>query len=283
MSRLRVLQATGTRKPLYCFTGIGGQLDMYQHMARLLDDDRPVYGSKMVGSEGECEPIRELHQIAATHAADIRGFQPHGPYFLFGYWFGGVLAFEIARELISHGERVGLVGMANSPAPGFPKIPSPLFRARAHVRNFVGLGNGQRIDYLRARMEHRARVTQRVLGVRDPIDDVWQNTQDPRERRIGNALAEAYAHYEPAPLSVDVLFLSPDIPPDWPPTKFDDPLLGWGPVMRGRIIQCQTPGSHLSMFDPGNVEVLVEHLRAGLAQAERALAGEPRMVPRAHP
>jgi aspartate racemase len=267
---------------LYCFTGIGGRLDMYQHLAQQLRDERPVYGAKMIGTEGECDPLREIHQIASTHAADIRGVQPHGPYFLFGYWFGGALAFEVARELISHGERVGLVAMANAPAPGFPKLPSPVFRARTHVRNFMNLSNGQRAGWLRARVQNRLKVTGSVLGVREPVDDVAEKTEDPLERRIGSALAEAYVHYTPTPLSVDVLFLSPDIPPDWPPMKFDDPLLGWGPVMRGRIIQCQTPGSHLSMFDPGNVEVLVQHLRAGLAQAERALAGQP-AVDAAHP
>jgi thioesterase domain-containing protein len=280
MSRVRLLQPSGTRKPLYVFTNIGGQLDMYEHLARLLADERPVYGLKMIGSQNECEPLREIHQIASTHAADIRGVQPHGPYFLFGYWFGGVLAFETARELLSHGERVGLVAMANCPAPGFPKIPSPLFRARTHVRNFYNLGSGKRIAWLRERFQHRLKVTQAAIGVRDPVDDVAEDTVDPLERRVGNALAEAYMHYTPTPLSVDVLFVSPDIPPDWPPTKFDDPLLGWGPVMRGRIMQAQAPGSHLSMFDPGNVETLVYHLRAALAQSERALAGQP-IVPTA--
>lgn len=251
---------------------------MFQHLARQLADERPVYGVKMIGSENECEPLREIHQIASTHAADIRGVQPHGPYFLFGYWFGGVLAFEVARELISHGERVGMVAMANCPAPGFPKLPSPLFRARAHVRNFFSLATGKRASWLRDRVRHRLEMTQAAIGVREPAEDHAMDTEDPLERRVGNALAEAYLHYAPTPLSVDVLFVSPDQPPDWPPTKFDDPLLGWGPVMRGRILQCQTPGSHLSMFDPGNVEVLVQHLRASLAQAERALAGQPRVA-----
>jgi thioesterase domain-containing protein len=279
MSRLRLLQPSGSRQPLYAFTNIGGQLDVYQHLARLLADERPVYGVKMIGSEGECDPLREIHQIASTHAADIRGVQPHGPYFLFGYWFGGVLAFEVARELIAQGERVGLVTMANCPAPGFPKIPSPLFRARAHVKNFIQHRN--RVAWLRERVEHRLKVTQTAIGVREPVHDVADDPNNPGDalaRRIGAALAEAYLHYAPTPLSVDVLFLSPDIPPDWPPTKFDDPLLGWGPVMRGRILQGQTPGSHLSMFDPGNVEVLVSHLRAALAQSERALAGQPSLA-----
>jgi thioesterase domain-containing protein len=269
MSRIRVLQATGTRKPLYIFPGIGGTLDTFADLARRFSGERPVYGVKMIGTQNECEPLREMQQLASTHAADIRMVQRHGPYFLFGYSFGGALAFEVARELLSHGERVGLVAMADSPVPGYPKFPGPIKRAKAHVDTFLKLDGSARAAYLKARMENRLRTTKRLFGVRDQ-EEIAETPEDPIERRVLNALAEAYAHYVPTPLSVDVLFLSADTQPDWPATKFDDPLAGWGPVLRGRIIQCQTPGSHLNIFEPRNVGPLVEHLRAGLAQAERA-------------
>jgi thioesterase domain-containing protein len=277
MTRIRVLQPTGTRKPLYLFTGIGGTLDTFVDLARQLSDERPVYGMKMVGSQGECEPLREMQQLASTHAADIREVQAHGPYFLFGYSFGGVLAFETARELQSQGERVGLVAMADCPAPGYPKLPPAHRRVRTHVQNFFK--NSGRLAYLQARITNRVKVTQRMLGVREAVEDVAETVEDPVERRVCNALHEAYTHYTPVPLSVDVLFLSADSKPGWPAQEFDDPMLGWGPAMRGRIIQCQTPGTHLTMFEPGNVDALVQHLRAGLAQAERALSSRPSMEP----
>jgi thioesterase domain-containing protein len=260
------------------FPGIGGSLDMYADLARAFADDRPVYGIKMVGAQGECEPLREVQQIASTHAADIRGVQAHGPYFLLGFSFGGVLAFETARELLTHGERVGLVAMADCPAPGYRKAPPAVVRARAHVRNFFSLKNSERVEYVQARLKNRVKLTGRLLGAREPVEDVAE-TEDPIVRRVESALAEAHLHYTPTPSSVDVLFLSPESELDRPAQKYDDPMLGWGPVMRGRIIQCQTPGSHLSMFTPGNVETLVQHLRAGLAQAERALSSRPSMEP----
>jgi surfactin synthase thioesterase subunit len=101
MSRIRVLQATGTRKPLYIFPGIGGTLDTFADLARRFSGERPVYGVKMIGTENECEPLREMQQLASTHAADIRMVQRHGPYFVFGYSFGGALAFEVARAVVT--------------------------------------------------------------------------------------------------------------------------------------------------------------------------------------
>jgi thioesterase domain-containing protein len=97
-----------------------------------------------------------------------------------------------------------------------------------------------------------------------------QSGEPPIDRRVLNALDEAYCYYVPTPLAIDVLVLSADTPPDLPAMKFDDALLGWGPMLRGRIIQCQTPGTHFDLFAPQNLDVLVQHVRAGLAQAERS-------------
>jgi thioesterase domain-containing protein len=189
-----------------------------------------------------------------------------------------VLAFEVARELSCHGERVGLVAMADCPAPGYPKLQPTLVRARVHARNFIALSGVERMSYLRARIEHRLEPAMRLLQFvrgseeRSPQDariaDAASLRHEP-ERRFANALQDAYYHYVPTPLAVDVLFLTADTPPDWPATEFDDPLMGWGSVLQSRIIQCQTPGTHLSIFDPGNADVLARHVRLALKQAER--------------
>ena len=49
--------------------------------------------------------------IAALYIKEIRTVQPHGPYFLGGYSFGGVLALEMAQQLRSQGEKIALVAM----------------------------------------------------------------------------------------------------------------------------------------------------------------------------
>jgi hypothetical protein len=143
----------------------------------------------------------------------------------------------------------GLVAMADARVPGYPKVPGPLKRATTHFGTFLKLDNSARAAYLKARVENRIRTTKRMFGMHEQ-EEIAEISEDPIERRVLNALAEAYAHYVPTPLSVDVLFLSADTQPDWPASKFDDPLAGWGPVLRGRIIQCQTPGAHLDIFEP---------------------------------
>ena len=250
----------------------------FADLARRLSRDRSIYGVKLAGTLGECEPLREMQKLASLHAADIRTVQREGPYFLFGYSFGGALAFEVARELQALGGRVGLVVLADSPAPGYPEFPPALVRAGAHLAKLFKLGHRGRIAYLKARVERRVGVARRMLGMEEPPPveapvthaALHPSDEPPIERRVLNALDEAYHYYVPTPLATDVLVLSAENTPDLPAMKFDDALLGWGPVLRGRIIQCQTPGNHFDLFAPQNLEVLVQHVRAGLAQAERS-------------
>jgi thioesterase domain-containing protein len=49
---------------------------------------------------------------------EIQRVQPKGPYHLFGFCFGGMVAFDMARRIEAKGERVAYLGMYNSPAPG---------------------------------------------------------------------------------------------------------------------------------------------------------------------
>ena len=55
-----------------------------------------------------------LKSMAADYVAEIRAVQPHGPYFLAGYSFGGRVSFEIAQQLVRAGERVSFLGMIDT-------------------------------------------------------------------------------------------------------------------------------------------------------------------------
>jgi thioesterase domain-containing protein len=211
-----------------------------------------------------------VSRLAQLYAAELRGAQPRGPYYLFGYSFGGVVAFEVARELVAQGQRVGLVVMADCPAPGYPKPPPVWERARTHARNLVDGTPTERVRYLRDRVENTVTRMSTWLGFVphvdiEPVDKVPEHI-----KHVDAALYEAYNHYQPTPQCVDVLFLTADTAPDWPTAKFDDPLMGWAVALRGRISQCSVPGAHLSIFAPENVPVLVERIQAALRAAERA-------------
>jgi thioesterase domain-containing protein len=267
----------GGSKPLFVFPGVYGAPETFKDMATELGSRRSVYGFRHIGAQKECEPVRQVSRLAQLYAAELRRAEQRGPYYLFGYSFGGVVAFEVARELSSHGQKVGLVIMADCPAPGYPRAAPPWRRAKTHAHNLLSGTRSTRLRYLRDRVQNTAMRVVKLVGL-VPHDEP-RGVTPAHMQRVNAALYEAYQHYEPSPQCIDVLFLTADTPPDWPTVVFDDPLLGWGPMLRGRLSQCSVPGAHLSIFSPDNLELLTGQIRSALAQADRSHGEQGETMP----
>ncbi|HEV3003090.1 MAG TPA: alpha/beta fold hydrolase, partial [Pirellulales bacterium] len=98
----------GSRPPLFCAHPAGGTVFCYRELARLLADDQPVYGLQARGIDGREPPRARLEEMAADYVAEIRKAQPVGPYWLLGWSLGGLIVFEMARQLAAAGQRTGL-------------------------------------------------------------------------------------------------------------------------------------------------------------------------------
>ena len=55
-----------------------------------------------------------ITEMAAYHIGKIRSVQPQGPYLLGGMCAGGVIAFEMARQLQTQGEKVAMVALLDA-------------------------------------------------------------------------------------------------------------------------------------------------------------------------
>ena len=78
----------------------------YRHLLSDLKSDRPVFGLQPPPLDGKHRIPRTIEAMAADYVTEIRRVQPHGPYFLAGHSFGGLVSFEIAQQLVRQGERV---------------------------------------------------------------------------------------------------------------------------------------------------------------------------------
>lgn len=105
-SPLVAIQPNGTRPPFYYLHGDfnGGGLYCLK-LARNLGEEQPFYALQPHGIDGEAVP-NTIEQMAADHIQTLRAFQPRGPYQLGGHCNGGLIAFEMARQLEAMGERV---------------------------------------------------------------------------------------------------------------------------------------------------------------------------------
>ena len=84
---------------------------MFSPLARLLGQTYPVYGLQARGLDGKEAPFTSVQKMASHYVEQIRRVRPNGPYSILGSCTGGLIAYEMAQQLITDGEVVTLVVM----------------------------------------------------------------------------------------------------------------------------------------------------------------------------
>ena len=104
--------------PLWFVHDLQGSAYRVRHLARELGDDVPVWSFESPLLRGIRSPFSSLDTFAANYVTDLRSVQPDGPYRLAGYCFGGICAYEMARQLRREGEDVELLAIVDV-GPGY--------------------------------------------------------------------------------------------------------------------------------------------------------------------
>src|SRR5262245_8504619 len=103
------IQPNGERPPFFCVHGAVGGVLGFRHLARYMGSNQPFYAIQCVGHDGKQSPFRRIEDMAAHYLREIRETQPVGPYYLGGYSMGGIVAYEMTRQLKAAGEHVELL------------------------------------------------------------------------------------------------------------------------------------------------------------------------------
>jgi thioesterase domain-containing protein/acyl carrier protein len=227
------IRERGSRPPVYLVHGLGGEIGYFYNLPQYLHPEQPVYGL-----QAAADAYTAMEPMAAHYVREIRARQPTGPYLLGGYCLGGLVAFEMARQLVEAGESVPLLMIIDSAVPGTrrrtPSIASRMRRLASGTPAEV-LGNVKRgFDRAGALLKSERKVPS------DPDVIRWENV--PRAfHAIATRLVNALRGYAPRPLDQDVwLFRCDD-------SRFA-PDLGWGPLVRGRLTIVMIPGDHSNVL-----------------------------------
>ena len=151
-SSLVPAQPSGTKPPLFCVHGHTGEIFYCRNLSLSLGADQPILGLRSQGLGGEA-PFLTVEEMATHYLREIRTVQREGPYFLVGYCFGGMIAYEMGRLLKAQGEEVALLVMFNTPAPGslkwWPLRPDYLVtRITRELRNLRTLKTREKLVFL---------------------------------------------------------------------------------------------------------------------------------------
>ena len=278
ISSFVALQPNGSRIPFFCIPGAEEDPHYLLGLSRELGQDQPFFVVR------DPRPLRDrgvytLEEQAARFCAAIGAMRPEGPYLLGGFCYGGILAFEIARQLVAAGRDVALLVLFQVPTPGYPKIarhwkkylrqsaalvsrllrgePSLVWR---QVRSHLGVWRtlfGKR----RQALTRRVLVSTHMQAAIPPIERV-----ELRNERAARA-------YIPGKLQCNVVhFLAADEPHST--LILDDPRLGWGDVVGDRFSVRKTPGIAGEIFKPPNVSELGSQLRSLLDRENIHVPGQ---------
>jgi thioesterase domain-containing protein len=125
---------------------------LYKALARALEGKFSVYGV-FAGQEmsllGTGERTPSVTELAQTYLSLIRRTQPDGPYRLIGMSFGGIVAYEVAQQLLAAGEQVEVLGMLDS------VLPEPRL---AKMQRLFRLSSSELIAELSERVQGRLRA-----------------------------------------------------------------------------------------------------------------------------
>lgn len=260
------LRASGSKTPLFCVHGGGGHVLAYQDLAGALPDDQPVYGLSAPELDGALRSMT-VEELATVYNREIRCVQPHGPYRLCGYSFGGYVALEMAAQLIEAGEEVPILVMLDTGNSGYYRHLPPadwlqfwttrvIDRAKRYYRRLadrrVDVAISSAFYFVRKNVHLRLwTIVQRVFRI--------ANRPMPKQMRDNITMFKTLARsYDPKPIPAQVILFRVDQrDPEYSHNKF----LGWELIASKGVAVHYVPGDHLSFMRQPHVREVAEQLK----------------------
>ncbi len=279
------VQAGGSRQPFFFLHGdwTGGAFYCLK-LARELGPDQPFYVLEPYKFDALQVPPT-FEEMAAAHLESLRAVQPEGPYLLGGYCNGGLVAYEIARQLQAQGQTVDLLAVMD------PSAPAPYRLVRSIIGRsgkLMGLGQEKQLDWF-LRLRHTYRYLRfshyRRLKAAERSGSVQQGDELERIRNEVDAATPQLAAlvpsagslrqdwtgiynwvasgYLPDPYSGKITFF-------WAGEDLPFRSVGWRKVAEakgGEVEVHLIPGNHITSRTE-HLHILAEHLSMCLSKAQ---------------
>jgi amino acid adenylation domain-containing protein len=269
-SSLVEIQPNGSKPPFFCIHPLGGEILCYRNLAMHLAPEQPVYGLQPQGLDGKQPPYTQVEDLACHYIKQIQTLQPNGPYYLGGYSFGGVVAYEMAQQLHRQGEKVGILVMFDTARPGFSERSPFLQRIPIHLNNIFRLGPaylqqnfGAWKEWGKYKLKHKYKS---VLNVERLL------AKKSNHLAVIEANAQALSEYifQVYPGQMTLLRTQDENRKKAVGIKYD-PQFGWGDLVAGGLDIHYVPGSHLSLLEEPHVGMVAERLQVCLQKAYTSL------------
>jgi len=281
---LVALQPEGSGTPWFMVHPPGGIVVCYQALSQRLGRERPFYGIRSRGLHGEPELPGRLEEMALEYVAAIRELQPRGPYLLGGWSSGGLVALEMAQQLMAQGESIRMLAMLDTipetaDDPNWTDQPGREYGLDLSLEELSRLGPDEQLPYL---WQHALKLgliesSVSMQVAHQVIDDL---------KRIFHHHMVLTDQYVVRPYPGRITLIRPSDAPVAVPTSHDR---GWGRLAADVEVHF-VPGQHHSMVKEPHVQDLARTLEACLRQEQdswpvlkETSLEPPTTVPAIHP
>ena len=269
-SLITPVRSEGTRPPFFYLHGDaeGGGLHC-RKLADALDPEQPFYAVHPPALVDRELPT-SVEAMAADYVREIRAIQPQGPFRVGGFCNGGVVAFEIARQLAAAGETVeALILLDASGRNAYLKPLRAIVRFAARVGRLDAVAEAKLFGWLGARLFDLpgtaleikwgiARFIERRRGItHPPVADSVRKAAQPPEVEAYRSIVRAYI---PGRYRGRVTVLVPE------ERRRRRPDLWWSAIARDVDVRI-VPGAHLTALTV-HVEALAAQISASLMRSD---------------
>ena len=228
---LAIMQDKGDLPPMFCVHGD----EANYFLPKYLGEEQPFYAFFHQGEDGRPLPHVEVKDIASNFIRELKIVRPQGPYMLSGFSFGGLVAYEMAQQLIQNGDDVALLVLMDTYAPDeFAKVMRQESKLHYPLKKFI----------LR-RVVKWIHAQGKALPMRI------------RRFNIIDSYDQATYRYTPQPYQGPILFIKAADSPG--------PMhMGWKDLAHGGFEQVVSPGDHFTMIHEPNVQTLAKLMGEGI-------------------
>jgi thioesterase domain-containing protein len=256
--------------PFFCLPGAGDPGMVVGALAQHLGPWQAVYSFDLDQPFTSGGGTPSIPAIAAGLVREVQSIQPLGPYYLGGYSSGGIVAFEMARQLCVLGETIALLVLIDSYGPGFPKPVTRFTVEWRHWKRIRVLGTAAKVRYLAGRIGRGIRKVGRALKLQTARDGAQSDDASRRRNALKLAGRSCKNYLEKLPTYPGpVTLLRAAEQPDFIAWSFNDPENGWGTVA-SRVRVVPVPASHGSLAKESGIhsaaDILKIILRDGIGE-----------------
>ncbi|EPR74091.1 Long-chain-fatty-acid--CoA ligase [Winogradskyella psychrotolerans RS-3] len=241
---------------MYLVHGADHNVMIFKLLSNNLDADQPVYGLQAKGLNGIDEPLGTVEEMAAHYISEILKSNPKGPYTLAGYSFGGVIAFEMARQLLAQNKDVKRVVLLDSYV--YPNYYSSNITAKKIAKTKYRMA--MVVFMTKTMFSSKANFDRRIQLFKDGIKNTYLKLKLGKENqhklvnswpyKLDQMHNKAVDSYQILPLDIKVDLLR--VAENDIFYAHDTELLGWRPIATKGVNKHEIPGNHINMLSPPN-------------------------------